>query len=247
MSSKQPSGVPHRDPLDYTGPNKNIVPIETFSRRPLSTDKKYNIGQQIIVGKNPTTGVAGELWYLASLNSNGDALWVQVASGAAWSEVTSTVIVDVNEVVFTDLIEFDEYKFQLEDIRPFVVGAQLQAQLSDDNGVSYLTGKYSFEGNGVLGRNLNFIDVTSGGGGEQGLGAINAMFGWFILDRNTSSLGNEFPAWHGFNTYGDVGNVAKGGYSGGVVTNLFIDPIDAVRWTYDNGNLFHGEIRVFGR
>ena len=145
------------------------------------------------------------------------------------------------------MVEFDEYKFQLEDIRPFNVAAQLQVQLSDDNGSSYLTGKYFFEGAGVVERNLNFIDVTSTGGGEQGLGAINAMFGWLILGRNTALSGNAFPTWSGFNAYGDTGNASAGGYSGGTVTNLGIDNINAVRWTYDNGNLFHGEIRVFGR
>lgn len=79
--TKQPVGIPHRNPLDYTGPNKNIVPIQGFSRRPLPTDKKYNLGQTVILGKNPSTGLAGELWYLARFETNGDADWVQFTTG----------------------------------------------------------------------------------------------------------------------------------------------------------------------
>jgi hypothetical protein len=87
MSSKQPTGIPHRNPLDYTGPNKNIVPIEGFSRRPVPADKKFNIGQEVILGKNPSTGAAGELWYLARFEPNGDAEWQQITTGSAIADI----------------------------------------------------------------------------------------------------------------------------------------------------------------
>ncbi len=82
MSTNQPVGIPFQNPTDYTGPEKNIIPIRRFPRRPLSTDKRYRIGQFAILGKNPTTGVEGELWYLANFDSNGDAMWLQFTSGS---------------------------------------------------------------------------------------------------------------------------------------------------------------------
>lgn len=76
MSLNQPVGVPYQNPTDYVGPTQNLIPIRRFPRRPLTTDRKYRIGQFVILGKDPSTGSYGELWYLASFASNGDANWV---------------------------------------------------------------------------------------------------------------------------------------------------------------------------
>lgn len=83
MSLNQPVGIPFQNPTSYIGPDMNIVPIKRFPRRPLTTDKKYRIGQTAILGSNPSTGVEGELWYLARFESNGDATWLQLATGAS--------------------------------------------------------------------------------------------------------------------------------------------------------------------
>lgn len=77
MSLNQPVGVPYQNPLDYTGPQMNLIPIMRFPRRPLTTDKKFRVGQTAILGKNPSTGSEGELWFLSKFESNGDATWVQ--------------------------------------------------------------------------------------------------------------------------------------------------------------------------
>ncbi len=75
-------GVPDSIPIRYTGPDADIVPIKRFPRRPLTTDKKFPTGQLALLGKNPSTGSEGELWYLAYFNSSGDAIWLQLTSGA---------------------------------------------------------------------------------------------------------------------------------------------------------------------
>jgi len=81
--ANQPVGIPFQNPTDYTGPKMDIVPIKRFPREPLTTDKKYRVGQLAIIGKNPTTGNEGELFYLARFESNGDATWVQFDSGTS--------------------------------------------------------------------------------------------------------------------------------------------------------------------
>jgi len=75
------TGVPNSIPIRYVGPQTDIVPIKRFPRRPLTTDKKYPIGQLAILGPNPQTGVQGELWYLSKF-SGGDAIWLQFGVGA---------------------------------------------------------------------------------------------------------------------------------------------------------------------
>lgn len=75
------TGVPNAIPNRYVGPHSDIVPIKRFPRRPLTTDKKYPIGQLAILGPDPSTGSQGELWYLSKF-SGGDAIWLQFGVGA---------------------------------------------------------------------------------------------------------------------------------------------------------------------
>jgi len=82
MTLNQPVGVPFQNPTDYKGPEMNLVPIRRFPREPLTTDKKYRVGQMAILGRNPSTGAEGNLWYLARFESNGDATWMQLAIGS---------------------------------------------------------------------------------------------------------------------------------------------------------------------
>lgn len=70
-------GVPNADPARYVGPHTDIVPLKRFPRRPLTTDKKFPQGQLAILGKSPSTGSEGELWYLAYFDGSGDAQWKQ--------------------------------------------------------------------------------------------------------------------------------------------------------------------------
>lgn len=79
-------GISSKNPLDYTGPQLNTVPIRRFPRRPLTTDTRYNIGQIVILGPSPTTGSEGEIWYLSRF-SGGSAIWLQLSSGGTVSGI----------------------------------------------------------------------------------------------------------------------------------------------------------------
>ena len=79
--TNQPVGIPFQNPTDYTGPKMDIVPIKRFPREPTTSDKRYRIGQVAIIGKDPSTGTEGELWYLAKFEANGDATWIQFDTG----------------------------------------------------------------------------------------------------------------------------------------------------------------------
>lgn len=83
MSLNQPVGLPYQNPRDYVGPEQNIIPIKRFGRRPTTADRKYRIGQMALLNRDPITGVEGELWYLARFESNGDATWLQLATGSS--------------------------------------------------------------------------------------------------------------------------------------------------------------------
>lgn len=74
-------GVPYQNPLDYTGPGQNVVPIKSFPRIPLTTDVKYRPGQLALLSKDPSTGTQGELYYLANFNSSGQAIWLKFSTG----------------------------------------------------------------------------------------------------------------------------------------------------------------------
>jgi hypothetical protein len=43
-------GVPYHNPLSYTGPQMNLIPIKMFFREPTVTDTKYRVGSVAITG-----------------------------------------------------------------------------------------------------------------------------------------------------------------------------------------------------
>ena len=80
-------GVPNSDPTRYVGPHTDIIPLKRFPRRPLATDKKFPQGQVALLGKSPSTGSEGELWYLAYFDGSGDAQWKKIEISAGVSGV----------------------------------------------------------------------------------------------------------------------------------------------------------------
>ncbi len=245
MALNQPVGIPFQNPTDYVGPRRDIIPIKRFPRRPLTTDKKYRIAQVAILGRNPSTGEEGELWYLARFEANGDATWLPFTTSLSfeWTEVTNTVASGDASIIFTGLTVFDEYKFQLEDLIPENTSARLRVEVSVNNGSSYLTGGCSSQGNGIITRDVDFFELTSSGSGVQSTVAGSSMNAWCVLGRSNPT-GNQYASWNGFAIYNTT---PRGGNIGGIVTNASASDVDAVRWTYDNGDIATGTIRVFGR
>lgn len=93
------TGVSPNNPARYLGPNVYISEIVNRSREPTSADfrqpetgKLYPLGTLWLVGKNPTTGAYGDLWYLATIIAN-VASWVQLslASGGDLNTLTGNI------------------------------------------------------------------------------------------------------------------------------------------------------------
>lgn len=75
-------GLPNSLPLRYAGPGVDLIPIKRFPRNPTTTDKRYPVGQFAILGENPSSGNAGDLWYLSEF-TGGDAIWLPLTGGGS--------------------------------------------------------------------------------------------------------------------------------------------------------------------
>jgi hypothetical protein len=98
----QLAGLPYQNPLTYTGPPVNLVPIKVFKRIPTTTDVKYRIGQLVIIGKDAVSGTEGDLWYLSEFDSSGNAIWLQLLTGAGSPGVDSITTDDGSPPVLPD-------------------------------------------------------------------------------------------------------------------------------------------------
>jgi len=85
-------GVPLAIPMNPSPNQGSVVPIKRFQREPLPSDVKYPIGFVVIIGKAPSTGTEGDLWYLSHFDSSGLAVWKQfsVAAGSPGIDTITT-------------------------------------------------------------------------------------------------------------------------------------------------------------
>jgi hypothetical protein len=82
------TGLSPNNPRDYVGPNVALNTVVTRNRAPTGADyrqpetgKLYPFNTFWLVGKNPTTGTQGDLWYLSKIVAN-VAYWSRLATGA---------------------------------------------------------------------------------------------------------------------------------------------------------------------
>lgn len=80
-------GLSPKDPNKYRGPNLYLSSVVTRNREPTGADyrqpetgKLYPVSSFWIVGKDPTSGVEGDLWYLSKIVAN-VAFWVKFGTG----------------------------------------------------------------------------------------------------------------------------------------------------------------------
>lgn len=80
------TGLSPNNPLVYVGPNVAINTVVTRNREPTGADyrqpetgKLYPFNTFWLVGKNPTTGTYGELWYLSKIVAN-VAYWLKLSA-----------------------------------------------------------------------------------------------------------------------------------------------------------------------
>jgi hypothetical protein len=82
------SGLSPKSPRDYVGPNLFLGVCVTRKRRPTGADvfqpengQLYKVSTLWQVGKNPTTGVEGEIWILTKIVAN-VSYWVMISGGS---------------------------------------------------------------------------------------------------------------------------------------------------------------------
>ena len=83
------TGLSPKGPNNYVGPNVYLATVVTRNRAPTGADyrqpetgKLYPLDTYWIVGKDPTTGTFGDLWYLATIIAN-VASWKMLSSGSS--------------------------------------------------------------------------------------------------------------------------------------------------------------------
>lgn len=74
-------GVPLQVPMNPSPNQGQVIPIAMWQREPLTTDNKYPIGFVVVIGKTPSTGTQGDLWYLSKFVA-GVPIWKQFSVGA---------------------------------------------------------------------------------------------------------------------------------------------------------------------
>ncbi len=86
------TGLSPQDPNKYLGANVYLAVQVTRNRQPTGADyrqpetgKLYPFGSFWIVGKDPTTGVQGEIWYLSKIVAN-VAFWIMLNGGSIGSD-----------------------------------------------------------------------------------------------------------------------------------------------------------------
>ncbi len=89
------TGLSPQNPNKYVGPGVYLPILVTVPRAPTGADIKqpstgryYSFGTFWLVGKNPTTGTYGDLWYLSNI----------VANVGNWVQLTSSALSDVNSI-----------------------------------------------------------------------------------------------------------------------------------------------------
>lgn len=75
-------GLPDSIPTKYTGPEVNLVPIRFFPHEPELINKKFPVGQFVILSKDPTSGSEGDLWYLSKFSA-GNPVWLPLTGGGS--------------------------------------------------------------------------------------------------------------------------------------------------------------------
>ena len=83
------TGLSPLSPIKYLGPNVYLAVVVTRNRGPTGADyrqpetgKLYPFNTFWLVGKNPTTGIQGDMWYLSKIVAN-VAFWIKLSAGTS--------------------------------------------------------------------------------------------------------------------------------------------------------------------
>ena len=99
------TGLSANNPLRYLGPTVAICTCVSRNRAPTSADyrqpetgKLYPFDTYWLVGKDPTTGVQGDLWYLSKIVAN-VAYWLMLSTGSSGPMLSITVPLGESPIV----------------------------------------------------------------------------------------------------------------------------------------------------
>ena len=99
------TGISPKGPNKYLGPNVYTCSVVTRNRAPTTADylqpetgKYYPFATLWLVGKNPTTGTYGDIWYLSNIVANAGN-WIQFSSGGSGPLLEFTVPNGVSPIV----------------------------------------------------------------------------------------------------------------------------------------------------
>lgn len=103
------TGLSPNNPIKYTGASVALNTVVTRNRAPTGADyrqpetgKLYPFNTFWLVGKNPTTGTQGDLWYLSKIVAN-VAYWSRLASGSTGDGPILTLTGDAGGAIDPDV------------------------------------------------------------------------------------------------------------------------------------------------
>lgn len=97
------AGIPLAQP-NNPSPNQGfVIPIITVNHEPTVADRKYNVGTFFLIGRDPSTGTQGDLWYLSKFDSSGLPVWVHLLTAATSPGIDSITTDDGSPAVEPDV------------------------------------------------------------------------------------------------------------------------------------------------
>ncbi len=172
------------NPTKYLGPNVYLAPTVVRDRQPTLADyrqpetgKNYPLCTSWQVGKNPTTGVEGEIWLLSKIVAN-QGYWVQVnGSSGITSVLTANATPQFNVVGSVSTVDFNLTNLLLGSDGSNITSGDFNTGLGSRVLESVTTGV----GNTCLGTSTGFSITT---------GSQNTLIGFSAGDQITTSNNN---------------------------------------------------------
>ncbi len=101
-------GVTSQNTLRYTGIPVSVAPMRGFPKIPDTNDRRFVIGQFVIIQEDPIApAVEGELYYLSKFDTAGDPVWKDIeihgsTGGFIWETITASQTIEVKHGYFCD-------------------------------------------------------------------------------------------------------------------------------------------------
>lgn len=101
-------GITSQNPLRYTGIPVSVAPMRGFPKIPDTNDRRFVIGQFVIIQENPIApAVEGELYYLSKFDTSGDPVWKDIeihgsTGGFIWEVITASQTIENKHGYFCD-------------------------------------------------------------------------------------------------------------------------------------------------